>query len=185
MSAIKVPSRAEVSTESQNIFDALNAKLGFVPNGYALIGHSSNALAAYLDFQGKLSKGSFSNREIQAIFLAVSQANGCDYCLAAHTTLGKMSGFSEAETLQLRAGEHPDAKLGALTRLASDIVRTRGRADASLVQAFYDLGYGQRELVDLVALVADKIFMNLLNNLSQPAIDFPAAPVLEHELAAA
>lgn len=185
MSAINVPARAEVSPESQLIFDALNSKLGFVPNGYALIGHSANALSAYLDFQGKLSKGSFSNREIQAIFLAVSQANNCDYCLAAHTTIGKMNGFTEAETLQLRAGEHPDAKLRIITRLASNLVLTRGRADANLVQAFFDLGYGQKELVDLVALVADKLFMNLLNNLSLPAIDFPVAPVLEGEMAGA
>ncbi len=174
-----VPTRNDVSSTNQTIFDNLEKGLGMVPNLYAYFGHSDATLGNYLAFQQGQSKGAFKAKEREAIFLAVSQVNGCRYCQSAHTALGKMNGFSDEEILQLRAGTHPDLKLNTITRLAADIQRTHGRPDAELLDAFFALGYSQGALVDLVSLVADKVFANYIHNITQIPIDFPVAPQLE------
>jgi AhpD family alkylhydroperoxidase len=184
MQRFTIPTRDDVEPSAREIFDDLNAKLGTVPTLYAYIGHSSNALRSYLAFQGAQAQGSFNAREREAVFLAVSEVNGCDYCRAAHTAVGKMNGFSDEETRQLRAGTHPDRKLGTITRLAREITTQRGRVDPGLVDEFFGLGYGQTALVDLVTLVADKTLANYLHNVTGIAIDFPAAGPVEPAAAA-
>jgi len=179
MSTFNVPTREEVSPQSQEIFDTLKQKLGSVPNLYAYIGHSANALGNYLAFQQGQAKGRFNAKEREAVFLAVSEVNGCRYCQSVHTAVGKMNGFSDEEIIQLRQGTHPDQKYQTITRLAAAIQRTHGRPDQALVDAFFELGYTQGDLVDLVSLVTDKVFANYLHNMTQIPIDFPEAPILE------
>ena len=184
MKTFKAPTREEVSTESQQIFDNLKAQVGMVPNLYATIGYSSNALGSYLAFQGAQAKGAFSTKEREAVFLAVSEVNGCQYCLAAHTALGKMNGFSEEETIALRAGTIEDKKLNVIVRLAAEITKSHGRPSQELLGEFFELGYDEGALIDLVALVADKTLANYVHNITQIDIDFPKVqPLAESAVA--
>ncbi len=184
MDRFTVPTRDRLAPAAQEIFDDMQENLGMVPNLYAYIGHSANALRSYVAFQQAQARGSFKAREREAVFLAVSEVNGCDYCRAAHTALARMNGFTEEETLQLRAGTHPDRRLGTLTRLAAAITAGRGRVDRDLVDQFFGLGLGEAALVDLVALVADKTLSNYLHNLTGFAVDFPTAEPLDAACAA-
>ena len=179
MRNFEVPTRDQVSPEAQVIFDNLQSKIGMVPNLYATIGYSANALSSYLTFQGEQAKGSFKAKEREAIFLAISEVNGCNYCLAAHTAIGKMNGFTEEETLALRRGESTDPKLNAIVALVKDITQNRGRASEENVEAFFAQGFDNAALIDLLALVADKTFMNYVHNLTQIKVDFPAAKPVE------
>ena len=111
--------------------------------------------------------------------LVVSEVNGCRYCLSAHTVIGGMNGFTQAEIIDLRSGKSSNAKLNALVVLAKDITENRGRASAKNLQAFYDAGYTKGNLVDLMLQISDKIAMNYLHNLTQIEIDFPVAPALD------
>lgn len=184
MKTFQVPTREQVTPGAQGVFDHVQSDFGMVPNLFATIGYSENALTSYLAFQQAQTKGSFNAKEREAVFLAVSQVNGCQYCLAAHTAVGKMSGFSEDETVQLRAGTHPNRKLTVTTRLAAGITRHHGRPEPQLLEDFFALGYGEKELIDLVALVADKTFANYVHNLTQVPVDFPAAPALAEAIPA-
>lgn len=178
MRQFKVPAKADVSENNQAIFDNLENKLGFVPNLYATMAYSKNALGAYLAFQG--AKSSLKAKEREVINLVVSQVNGCRYCQSAHTVLGKMNGFSEEQVLEIRTGEASfDKKINALAQLTQSIVTTKGNADAELVENFFEAGYTHENLVDLMIVVGDKIVMNYLHNLTQIPIDFPVAPELE------
>ena len=183
MSKIQVPNHEQVDPKAQAIFDDLKGKLGMVPNIYATIGHSANALESYLAFSGAQAKGSFNAKEREAVSLAVSQTNGCTYCQAAHTAIAKMNGFSDEDTLNLRAGTIEDQKLNVLTRLAISITENRGKADPELIDAFFALGYNETALIDLVALVTDKVFTNFIGRLAEVPVDFPAAQPLEEALA--
>ncbi len=185
MRTFEVPTREQVSPEAQGIFDNLYKQVGMVPNLYATIGYSANALSSFLTFQGAQAKGTFNAKEREAVYLVVSQVNGCAYCQAAHTTLGKMNGFTEAETIELRQGSSADARLSAIVSLAQDITENRGRASEANVEAFYAQGFDNAALIDLIALVSDKTLANYVHNLTQVAVDFPAAKsiALEAELA--
>lgn len=181
MRTFEVPTRDEVSPEAQGIFDNVKKQVGMVPNLYATIGYSANALGSYLAFQGAQAKGVFNAKEREAVFLAVSEVNGCAYCQAAHTALGKMNGFSEAETIELRQGRSDNARLNAIVALAKNITENKGRANDDKVEAFFAQGFDNGALIDLLALVADKTFANYVHNLTQITIDFPEAQPIEAE----
>lgn len=182
MKKFTVPTRDEVAPANQAIFDNLKKALGFVPNLYATIAYSDNGLAKYLAFQN--AKTTLSNKEKEAVNLIVSQVNGCLYCQSAHTVIGKMNGFTDEQLLDIRRGIAENPKLNALVKLAADITRKRGNADAALVDDFFAQGYNNENLVDLVMQVADKTAMNYLHNLTQIPVDFPLAPSLELTAAA-
>lgn len=170
--------RQEAPLENQPVFDQLKQAIGMVPNLYATYAHSPVALKAVLQFDETLKGGSFTKREVEAIALAIAEANACDYCLAAHTAIGKMNGFTEAETIELRTLKSSDEKLLALTSLTQSITITRGRPEESSIQAFYNAGYDKAALVELIGFVAVNTYNNYLNNIAETAIDFPEAPAL-------
>ncbi|ADB42182.1 carboxymuconolactone decarboxylase family protein [Spirosoma linguale] len=173
---VTVPTRDQVSPQSQAAFDGLQKMLGFVPNLYATIAHSENGLPRYLAFQG--AKTSLSNKEKEVVNLVVSEVNGCNYCLSAHTAIAKMNGFSDDDILHLRAGHSANPKINALVVLAKDITENKGRVSSENLDTFYAAGYTQGNLVDVILQVSDKTAMNYLHNLTEVPIDFPLAPAL-------
>ncbi|MDP2302834.1 MAG: carboxymuconolactone decarboxylase family protein [Ignavibacteria bacterium] len=183
MKKLSILTKEQASEQSRQIFEGIEKAVGMLPNIYAVIGNSANALGSYLTFSEAQKTGSFNAKEREAIFLAVSEENGCYYCVSAHTAIAKMSGFTEEETLQLRAGIINDPKLSVLTNLSKSLIANKGRADENLVTAFYNAGYDEKALVDFVALVVDKTFTNYIGRLAKPEIDFPKAQVLNKEIA--
>ncbi|MEM7186091.1 MAG: carboxymuconolactone decarboxylase family protein [Bacteroidota bacterium] len=178
MNAINVPTRTEVNETNQGIFDSLEKALGFVPNLYATYAHSETALQNYLNLSN--AKTSLRAKEKEVVNLAVSQVNECDYCLAAHTAIGKMNGFSDEQIAELRQGYASfDARLDALARLAKNITENRGAADQEVVDHFFASGFDKGNLIDTIVLVGDKTISNYLHRTTQVPVDFPAAPSLE------
>ncbi|MGG9960622.1 carboxymuconolactone decarboxylase family protein [Ferruginibacter sp. SUN106] len=176
MKKFTVPTRDEVAPANQAIFDNLTKALGFVPNLYATIAYSDNGLSRYLAYQN--AKTTLSNKEKEAVNLVVSQVNNCIYCQSAHTVIGKMNGFTDEQLLDIRNAKSEAPKLNALVKLAADITKNRGNADAVLVDDFYAQGYTNENLVDLILQVSDKTAMNYLHNLTKVPVDFPLAAAL-------
>ncbi|MGB3464970.1 MAG: carboxymuconolactone decarboxylase family protein [Cyclobacteriaceae bacterium] len=179
MSSLRVLNREEVNESTKGVFDALQKKVGMVPNLYAATANSPKALNALLTLGENLGGGEFSAKEVEAIALAIGEANNCDYCLAAHTAVGKMNGFSEEETLRLRSADTSDEKLKALTQLAREITITRGKPDAEYISNFNRVGYTPAALAELVGYVAQNTFTNYLNHIAETPIDFPLAKDLK------
>lgn len=178
MRQFTVPTKNDVSENNQAIFDQLEKGLGFVPNIYATIAKSKNALGNYLAYQN--GKTSLKAKEKEVINLVVSQVNACEYCLAAHTTLGKMNGFTEEQILEIRSGRASfDTKLDALAQFTKATTENKGRPSAETVEAFFAAGYTEENLVDTIVVISDKIVSNYLHGITQVPIDFPAAPKLE------
>jgi uncharacterized peroxidase-related enzyme len=172
-----VPTREEVSPGNQAIFDNLKKGLGFVPNLYAYYGKNESALADYLAFQNR--KSTLKAKEREVINLVTSQVNGCRYCQSAHTALGKMNGFAEEQILELRAGSASfDGKLDALARFVKSVVLNRGQASVEAKDNFFDAGYNEANMIDVVIVIGDKIISNYLHNLTGFPIDFPVAQEL-------
>lgn len=177
MNQFKIPSRSELSSSNQEIYDKVQGQLGFVPNIYTYMAKHPNALADYLAFIGR--KSALSNKEKEAVSLVVSQINGCQYCQSAHTALGKMNGFTEEETVELRAGTASfDSKLDALVKLVVSITKNRGKADNESIENFLKAGYSEDQLIDITFVIADKIITNFLAITTGIEIDFPIAQTL-------
>jgi uncharacterized peroxidase-related enzyme len=175
MTTISVPKRADVSASNQGIFDNLQKMLGFVPNLYATFAHSENALGTYLALQN--AKSSLSGKEREVINLVVSQVNQCQYCLAAHTMVGKMHGFTDDQIIEIRkAAITFDPKLDALARFVETVARERGHKSGAALDAFLAAGYTQENLIDTLVVIGDKIISNYLHGVTEVPVDFPPAP---------
>jgi uncharacterized peroxidase-related enzyme len=177
-----VPAKEEVSAGNQAIFDNLQKGLGFVPNLYAYIGKNETALGDYLALQNR--KSTLSGKEREIINLAVSQVNECEYCLAAHTALAKMNGFTDDQILEIRNGQAPfNDKFNTLAQFVKETTVNRGKATPETTQALLNAGYTEANLIDIVMVIGDKTITNYLHGITRLPVDFPAAPKLETSIA--
>lgn len=169
-----VPQRSDVTAGNQTIFDNLKKGLGFVPNLYAYFGKNETALADYLALQNR--KSTLKAKEREVINLVTSQFNDCRYCQSAHTALGKMHGFTDEQVIEIRKfGASFDAKLDALAKFTTAVVTSRGKIAAGIKDAFFEAGYSEANLIDVVIIIGDKIISNYLHNITELEIDFPLA----------
>lgn len=177
MKTFTVPTRETVSEANQAIFDTLQKKLGKVPNLYATMAYSKSALGTYLALQSAPS--SLTSKEKEIVNLVTSQVNDCEYCLAAHTTIGKLNGFTDEQILEIRSGAVSfDPKYNALAALVKSFVENSGKVSAAAVNNFYEAGYSNEQLVDTIVLIGDKTITNYLHAVTKVPVDFPAAPAL-------
>jgi uncharacterized peroxidase-related enzyme len=177
MTLFSVPTRDEVTPDNQAIFDNLKKMLTFVPNLYATFAHSTTALGTYLTLQN--AKSSLNAKQREVINLVVSQVNDCEYCLAAHTAVGKMVGFTDAQILEIRSGSATfDPKLDALARYVREVTEKRGHVAAASTEAFLAAGWTKGNLVDVMVVIGDKIISNYLHGVTKVPVDFPGAPKL-------
>lgn len=178
MSTFAIPTHESVSPANKVLFDQLKLGLGMVPNLYATLAHSETALSSYLTLQN--AKSSITGKAREVVNLVVSQVNRCEYCLAAHTVIGGMVGFTPEQILEIRQGRVSfDAKLDALARLVRNIAIERGHADPVLVDAFFNAGWTQGHLVDAIVVIGDKTVTNYLHGTTKVPVDFPPAPSLQ------
>lgn len=147
-----------------------------MPNAYAVIGtHSPESLAAALALDQALAKTSLARGELEVVKLAVSAHVGCDYCVAAHSLMGKMTGLSPDELRQIRTGGGTGKeKLDALLYFVRQLVSTRGTIPAKEVEAMQAAGYSSRQLIEIALAVSSATFTNLVNRINDTDIDFPA-----------
>lgn len=168
--------------KARELLDAVKGKLGLVPNMTRAMANAPAVLEGYLSLSGALGKGSLSAKDRERIALAVGQANGCEYCLAAHSTIGKMVGLTADQILDSRRGTSVESKSAAIVQLARQVLDKQGRVtDADLADA-HVAGLDDAAIAEIVANVALNIFTNYFNHVAETDIDFPKAePIVEHD----
>jgi AhpD family alkylhydroperoxidase len=168
-----VPAYQDVSEEARKTFDMLKKTAGSVPNLYATIGYSANALNSYMAFVQAQARGSFRAKEREAVYLIVSRLNGCEYCQASHTLSAIKNGWTEEETWLLRTGKFPETKWQVIYQLIESVIEHKGDVSEEILKAFFDLGYNKAALMDLMALINVMSFTNYVYRLTKIPIDFP------------
>jgi len=176
MSRLPTPASIETSpAASQPLLEAVKKQFGVVPNLFRLVGTSPAALEGYLGLNGALAKGALEASTRARIALAVAEVNGCDYCLSAHSYLGKnLTKLSDAEIAANRNGHSADAKADAAVGFAVKIVNARGHVSDADVKAVKDAGYDDAQVIEIVLHVALNTLTNYVNEVAKTAIDFPA-----------
>ena len=177
MPRIAIPTRAAAPPESHAILDGIEQKFGVIPNLFRLMAVSPRVLTGYSGLSGPLA-GSFDLKTREQIAITVAQVNGCDYCLSAHSYIGaNLAGLSEGDIAFSRGGSATDPRTAAIVGFAAAVAEHRGRVADTDVSAARLAGLSDPELVEIVALVADNFFTNLLNNVAETDIDFPVVRV--------
>ena len=112
-------------------------------------------------------------RQGPRVSLAVAEANSCDYCLSAHTAIGRDAGLSDSDIAATREGRATDAKTAAIVRFARSLVDSRGHATDSELAALRAAGLTDGDIIEVVANTVVNIFTNYLNHVAGADIDFP------------
>lgn len=162
-----------VTGHTQELLQAVKAKLGATPNMMRTLAVAPSALEAYLGFSGALAKGTLGPKTREAIALAVGQANRCQYCISAHTLLAGKAGLADAEITAARTGESADPKLAATLRLSLEINNKHGHIPDADFAAARNAGLSDAEIIEVIGVVSLNIFTNYFNHVADPAIDFP------------
>ena len=179
MRVLKALKSEQVNDSTKAIFSNIKKKIGRVPNLYAAMGNSPQLLNGFLAFEATLKQGAFSAKENEAIALAVSQANQCNYCLAAHSAIGKMLGYTKNEVLDIRKGNSTNPKLNALLTLTTELTEQRGKASQEAINNFLAIGYTAQALAELIGFVAVRSITNYIYSNGDFEIDFPKAVNIE------
>lgn len=175
MSRLPIPATIDAApAASQPLLEAVKKQLGVVPNLFRLVSASPAALEGYLGLSGALAKGALPAQTRERIALAVAEINGCDYCLSAHSYLGKnLAKLDDAEIAANRVGASNDPKADAAVRFAAKVARERGHVGEDDLRAVKLAGYSDAQVIEMVLHVALNTWTNYINEVAKTDIDFP------------
>lgn len=173
MPRIQPLNKDDAPEKSREKLEQVERMMGRVPNVLGTLAHSPSALEAYMNFSAALAGGAFSDAERELISLAISESNGCNYCVAAHSAiLGQ-----DAETARrARLGEADDPRMAAALSLAKTLVEKRGWVDDASLGRAREAGLDDGGIVEVIALVAFNTLTNYTNHVAETQIDFPQVP---------
>jgi uncharacterized peroxidase-related enzyme len=175
MSRIPTPATIEAApAASQPLLQAVRKQLGIAPNLFRLVANSPAALEGYVSLSGALAKGELPAATRERIALAVAEINGCDYCLSAHTYLGRnVAKLDDAEITANRNGSSNDAKADAAVKFAAKVTQRRGHVTSEDFAAVKAAGYTDAQIIEIVQHVALNTWTNYINVVGETEIDFP------------
>lgn len=173
MSRISVVTDEVATSEQKELFHAIEAQLGIVPNFLKVFANSPSALRAFLGLHHIAGEGSLDPQTRERIALSVAQQNACEYCVSAHTAIGRKAGLTGAEMEANRAGSSHDAKAASAVAFARALVDNMGDVTTTEISAVREAGYSDAEIVEIITHVGMNILTNLLGRASRVEIDFP------------
>jgi uncharacterized peroxidase-related enzyme len=173
MSRITTVSNETANIEQRALFEAIQSQLGMVPNFLRVFAHSPDALKAFLGLHHIANHGSLDAATRERIALALAQQNECEYCLSAHTAIGRETGLNGAEIEANRAGSSQDAKAAVAIKFARALVAHKGEVTNAELQSMCLAGFSEADIVEVITHVGLNIMTNILGKASQVDIDFP------------
>lgn len=173
MSRINVVTNETANPEQKSLLDAIQSQLGMTPNFLKVLANSPAALRAFLGLHGIAGEGTLDPQTRERIALGLAQKNSCEYCLSAHTAIGRKAGLSSEEIAANRAGTSQDEKAAVAVRFARSLVENMGEVTTAEITEARNAGYSEAELVEIITHVGMNVLTNLIGKASRVEIDFP------------
>jgi uncharacterized peroxidase-related enzyme len=181
MARFRIPNADEAPKQARPMLDGIAKQLGFVPMVHRLMSISPAVLSGFVGLQSPLSK-KLDARTRDAIALAVSEVNGCHYCLAAHSYgASRFNGTETEEIARNRRGQSTDAKVAAAAHFAALVVESRGHVSQSDVDAVREAAFSEPEILEIVALSVQFLMTNFMNSVAGTEIDFPLFEAIDED----
>jgi len=173
MSRITIIDHNNANAEQRALLDAIKSQMGMVPNFLKVFANSPVALKAFLGLHGVANEGSLSALTRERIALALAQQNSCEYCLSAHTAIGRKTGLTSSEMSANRLGSSENAKAAVAVKLARSLSEHRGEVTtAELIEA-RNAGYTDADIVEIITHVGMNLLTNIIGKAGRIDIDFP------------
>jgi uncharacterized peroxidase-related enzyme len=158
---------------SQALLGQIQQAFGATPNMFKAVANSPAALQSMWAAFGALGKGTLGAKLGEQLAVAIANRNRCEYCLAAHTVLGQNAGASCAEMSAAQAGQSGDARTAAALAFALKVVEQRAQITDADVDRLRSAGFGEEQIVEIMAHVALNLFTNYINVALDIPVDFP------------
>ncbi len=178
MARVQVVNPQTATGEAKGLLDAVQAQLGVTPNFIRVLANSPKALEGFLGLYGALGKASVDKATQERIALAIAEGNGCQYCVSAHTAIGRGAGLSNEEMVLNRQGTSSDTKAAAIVTFAKALNANLGQVTPAEFEAARKGGLTDGEVVEVISVVALNIFTNILGKATLVEIDFPKVELL-------
>jgi len=172
MARVAVIDPRTATRETKQLLDAVQDGLGMIPNFIRVLANSPAALNAFLGIHGIAGAGALDPQTRERIALAVAQQNACQYCVSAHTAIGRKVGLDSQEMRANRLGRSSDTKAEAALTFARALVEHAGEVSGFEFDAVRGAGHSDAEIIEIITHVAMNIFTNLLGKATQVEIDF-------------
>lgn len=173
MSRITVIDHHNANDEQKGLLDAIQSQLGMVPNFLKVFANSPVALRAFLGLYGVANDGSLDAPTRERIALALAQQNSCEYCVSAHTAIGRKTGLTAGEIAAARAGTSADVKAAVAVKFARSLSENKGEVNSAELMEVRAAGYTDADIVEIITHVGMNILTNILGKASRVEIDFP------------
>ena len=173
MSRINVIDHHNANAEQKDLLDAIASQLGSVPNFLKVFANSPAALRAFLGLHGIAGEGSLDAPTRERIALALAQQNACEYCLSAHSAIGRKAGLDGEEIAANRAGTSRDSKAAVAVKFARAVAEHSGEVTNAEILAVRNAGYSDADIVEIITHVGMNILTNMVGKASRVEIDFP------------
>lgn len=173
MSRITAIDHSNANEEQKALLDAIQAQLGMVPNFLKIFANSPVALRAFLGLHGVANAGTLDALTRERIALALAQQNGCEYCVSAHTAIGRKTGLSADEMAAARAGTSDDAQAAVAVKFARSLMENKGEIGSLELAEVRSAGYSESDIVEIITHVGMNFLTNVLGKASRVDIDFP------------
>lgn len=170
---IKTLNPETTTGKSKELFDAVQKKVGFIPNLIKVLGNSSATLQTYLNLGELTASGNFSKKFREQLALAIAEENKCNYCLSAHTVIGKMNGLTDNEIEKNRKANASDEKVKAGLQFAQLVTKNKGFVSNEEISIVKEAGYTDGDILEIVLNVVSNTLTNYVNHIAETEIDFP------------
>ena len=185
MARVSVIDPNTATGEAATLLNAVQAQLGVTPNFIRVLANSPKALEGFLGLYGAAGGFAVDKATQERIALAVAEGNGCQYCVSAHTAIGRHAGLSNDEMQLNRRGTSSDAKAAAAVAFAKVLNDNLGEVTTAEFDSALSAGLTDGEIVEIIAVVALNIFTNVLGKATRVEIDFPKVDLMDARLMAA
>lgn len=174
MARVNLVQPETASGEAASILKEIAEAFGTIPNMFKAVANSPAALKSMWSAFGALGQGRIPARLGEQIAVAVADRNDCQYCLSAHTALGRKAGASAEEMAHAQAGRSDDPRTEAALSFALKVVENRGQVSDADVQSLREAGFDDDGIVEILAHAALNLFTNYVNVAFDVPLDFPA-----------
>ena len=157
---------------AQDLLSQVSEKYGFLPNLMATMAESPELAKAYAAIGDLFGQTGFTPTEQQVVLLAISRMNGCDYCVAAHSTIAGVERVP-LDVVEAIRDDRPiaDSRLEALRRFTQAVVAQRGWVGEAEIEKFLAAGFDKRRVFDVILGTAMKTLSNYTNHVAKTPLD--------------
>jgi alkylhydroperoxidase family enzyme len=152
---------------------------GMIPNLHGVMAEAPTVLEAYQMLHQLFQDSSFNKDELTVVWQTINVEHECHYCVPAHSAVAHMMKVNPALTEALRNTEAmPTEKLQVLHDVTLSMVRNRGHLSEDEIAAFYAVGFGQQQLLEIVLGLSQKMMSNYVNHIAKTPLDEAFQPFI-------